>query len=32
MGLSESQVSRIHSKAILRLRGMLSRKKADLVL
>lgn len=32
MNLSESQISRIHSKAILRLRGMLSRKKADLVL
>ncbi|GMA51298.1 RNA polymerase sigma factor FliA [Alicyclobacillus contaminans] len=32
MNLSESQISRIHSKAILRLRGMLNRKKADLVL
>lgn len=32
MNLSEAYISRIHSKAILRLRGMLGRKKADLVL
>lgn len=32
MNLSEAHISRIHSKAVLRLRGMLSRKKADLVL
>ncbi|QSO48138.1 sigma-70 family RNA polymerase sigma factor [Alicyclobacillus mengziensis] len=32
VGLSESQISRIHSKAILRLRGMMSRQKSDVLL
>jgi RNA polymerase sigma factor FliA len=31
MELSESQISRIHSKAILRLRGMIGRKKTDVM-
>lgn len=31
VGLSESQISRIHSKAILRLRGMLSRDKSTVI-
>lgn len=31
MDLSESQISRIHSKAILRLRGMMGRRKSDVL-
>jgi len=31
MDLSESQISRIHSKAVLRLRGMMGRRKSDVL-